>query len=84
VLGEGEFVWGHALITEGHPEGTPCSAFVATLLSKLDGRTPTGETIARLAQGQDATRAAQVARTALSALEILYVDGAVEVVMRNA
>jgi flavin-dependent dehydrogenase len=75
VLGEGEFVWGQTLITAGHPEGTPCSAFVATLLSLLDGRTPAGDAIARLAAGQDEVRAAQIARTALAALEILYVDG---------
>jgi flavin-dependent dehydrogenase len=78
VLGEGEFVWGHVLLTEGHPEGAPCSAFVATLVSMLDGRTATTDLIARLAQGRDEQQAAQIARTALAALEILYVDGTVE------
>ena len=78
VLGEGEFVWGHVLLTDGHPEGAPCSAFVATLLSMLDGRTSTTDLIARLAQGRDEQQAAQIARTVLAALEILYVDGTVE------
>ena len=53
-------------------------AIVATLLSMLDGRTSTADLIARLAQGRDEQQAAQIARTALAALEILYVDGTVE------
>ena len=68
VLADGEFVWGHALITPGYPEGTPCSAFVATLVSLLDGCTPAAGVIARLSDGQDAARAEQIERTVLAAL----------------
>lgn len=78
VLADGEFVWGHTVITAGYPEGTPCSPFVATLLSLIDGQTSTSQLIARLANGQDAARARQVEQTVLSALAILYVDGAVQ------
>jgi hypothetical protein len=79
VLADGEFVWGHVLTTAGYPEGTPCSAFVATLVSKVDGSTPTADIIASLSQGQDAARAAQIEQGVLQALGILYVDGTVDV-----
>jgi flavin-dependent dehydrogenase len=78
VLDEGEFVWGHALVTAGYPEGTPCSPFVAALLSRVDGQTSTEQLIARIAAGQDAPRTAQIAQSVLSALGILFVDGTVE------
>jgi flavin-dependent dehydrogenase len=79
VLADGEFVWGHVLTTAGYPEGTPCSAFVATLVSKIDGETPTTDIIAGLNHGQDAARAAQIEQGVLQALGILYVDGTVDV-----
>jgi hypothetical protein len=79
VLADGEFVWGNALITAGYPEGTPCSPFVAALVSSIDGRTPVAGLVARLSQGQDAARTAQIERTVLDALGILYVDGTVDV-----
>ena len=78
VLAEGEFVWGHVLITAGYPEGTPCSTFVATLVSLIDGRTPTSDLIARLRHGLDAARAEQIEQSALAALGILYVDGTLD------
>jgi flavin-dependent dehydrogenase len=78
VLAEGEFVWGHVLVTAGYPEGTPCSAFVATLVSLVDSCTQTADLLARLCQGQDGDRAAQIERSALAALGILYVDGTID------
>lgn len=79
VLADGEFVWGHVLTTAGYPEGTPCSAFVATLAGMIDGCTPTTDLIARLTRGQDAARTAQIEQAVLQALGILYVDGTVDV-----
>jgi hypothetical protein len=76
-------VWGPVLITDGYPEGTPCSAFVATLVSMIDGHTPTFELIGRLCYGQDAERKEQIARSALAALGILYVDSTVEIATRS-
>ena len=78
VLSDGEFVWGHVLVSAGYPEGTPCSAFVATLVSMIDGRTPASALIARLCQGQDPARAEQIEQSVLTALGILYVDGSVK------
>src|SRR3712207_2307311 len=77
VVADGEFVWGQVLTTAGYPEGTPCSAFVATLVSLIDGRTPVAGLLARLCGGMDGALAAQVERTVLSALGILYVDGTI-------
>jgi flavin-dependent dehydrogenase len=80
VLADGEFVWGHVLVTAGYPEGTACSAFVAALVAAIDGRTPTSGLVARLCRDQDPGRAAQIERNVLAALEILYVDGAIDLV----
>ena len=77
VLGEGEFVWGYALTTEGQPEGAPCSDLVATMVSLIDGRTSVAQMLARLRDGSDARQADQIERSVLAALQILYVDGAV-------
>lgn len=79
VLADGEFVPGHVLVTAGYPEGTPCSAFVATLLAMVDGRSPVRDLIARLCHNQGTARVDQISRSALTALGILYIDGAVEI-----
>jgi flavin-dependent dehydrogenase len=78
VLADGEFVPGQVLVTAGYPEGTPCSAFVAALVARIDGTTPLAAIIDRFTEGQDAARAGQIARTALAAAGILYVDGTLE------
>jgi hypothetical protein len=77
VLGEGEFVWGYALTTDIQPEGTPCSGLVASMVSVIDGRTTVAQILTRLKDGSDPDQAAQIERNVLTALQILYVDGAV-------
>ena len=78
VLAEGEFVWGYVLTTAGYPEGTPCSRLVASLVSLIDGHTSVAELLAKLCHGREALpEGAQIARAALSALQILYVDGTI-------
>jgi hypothetical protein len=78
VLAAGEFVWGYVLTTVGYPEGTPCSRLVASLVSLIDGRTSVAELLATLCQDRDALpEGAQMARAALAALQILYVDGTI-------
>jgi halogenation protein CepH len=78
VLADGEFVWGHVLTTAGYPEGMPCSGFVAALVTHLDGRTPVARLVERLQALGDPARGDDIARSALTALGILYVDGTVE------
>jgi hypothetical protein len=77
ILAEGEFVWGYVLLTAGYPEGTPCSGLVARLVSLIDGGTSVGELLAKLGAGRDAGECALIERSALAALQILYVDGTI-------
>ena len=77
VLADGDFVWGYGLVTDGHPEGLPCSGLVARLLHGLDGNVTVAEAIAGLCQGLEPTAARQVEQVALESLQILYVDGAI-------
>ena len=78
VVGEGEFVWGYVVTTPDNPEGTPCSGLVAKLISLIDGRASVQELIAKLGEGLDNIQACKIESSALPALQILYVDGAVE------
>lgn len=80
VFTGGDFTWGQALITAGYPEGTPASGLVATLVSLIDGRTPTAGLAARLSALAKNAPPEQVAQHVRSALGILYVDGAVDLV----
>jgi hypothetical protein len=77
VLAEGEFVWGYVLRTAGYPEGTPCSGLVAKLVSLIDGSTSVGALLAKLSEGREASERAVIERNALTALQILYVDGTI-------
>ena len=83
IIGDGEFNWGYALITEGHPEGLPCSGLVARLLSLMDGRTPVADLITQIAGAADKApeeqrgQIAQLAGSILATLKILYVDGTI-------
>ena len=77
VLGEGEFVWGYALTAASRQESTPCSGFVAKLISLIDGRTSVSELLARLGKETDESGKAHILTNAVSALEILYVDGTI-------
>ena len=76
VLAGGEFRWGYVLSTPDRPEGTECDELVAVLVSRLDGCTAAGEVIAQLLEGVGTGQRGQVEDAARSALEILYVDGA--------
>jgi hypothetical protein len=77
VLAEGEFVWGYALTTAGYPEGTPCSRLVAQLVSRIDGRTPIVDLLNTLVTGQGASERVSIERSALAAVQILYVDSTI-------
>ena len=77
VLAEGEFVWGYVLRTTGYPEGTPCSGLVARLVSLIDGRVSVGALLAKLCEGREAGERTVIERSALTTLQILYIDGAI-------
>ncbi len=77
VIGEGEFVWGHVLITPWQPEGTPCSGLVAGLVSLIDGRTSVSELLEKLHGGIGEDQAGRMAWDTIATLEILYLDGAI-------
>jgi flavin-dependent dehydrogenase len=77
ILAAAEFVWGYVLRTAGYPEGIPCSALVARLVSLIDGNTTIGSLLAKLGEGREAGERALIERSALAALQILYVDGTI-------
>ena len=77
VLGAGEFVWGHVLVTDGYPEGTPCSPLAAQVVSLIDGRTSVAELLDRLCIGRDSAQHTAIVPAALQTLRILHVDGTV-------
>ena len=78
VVGQGEFVWGYVVTTPSHPEGTPCSALVASLVSLIDGRASVSELLTRLSDGADQEQGARIEDAVLGSLRILYVEGAIE------
>ena len=78
VLAEGEFVWGMTLATPSQPEGAPCSPLVAAVARLADGQTPVSAIIARLSEGLDDPRRADLRTAVTRTIEILYVDGAVD------
>ena len=77
VLGQGEFQWGHVVTSPGYPEGAPCSALVAEMVSLIDGQKPVAELVSNLTAGLDTNQAAQVEASVTAALQILYIEGAI-------
>ena len=77
VLGNGEFQWGYVLTTPNRLEGTACSDLVAVMLSRIDGRATVREIIDVLSEGTIESVAGQIEGAVLSALRILYVEGAI-------
>ena len=77
VIAAGEFVWSDVLITTGYPEGILHSRLVAQLVSLVDGHSSVAELLTRLCEGSDETQSAQIATSALTTLQILYVDGTI-------
>ncbi len=77
VAGDGVFDWGYVLVTQGHPEGLPCSNLVARLAVMLDGQTSVNSVLTTLAAQVDPSQQQQLLSSVLSALQILYVDGTI-------
>ena len=77
VIADGEFEWGHVFTTSGRPEGVPCSGLVAKIVALIDGRTPVSKLLTGLHGDRCQVQSAQIDRSAMAALQILYVDGTI-------
>ena len=77
IVAEGEFVWGHVLVTPDRPEGMPCSDLVGALVSRIDGRAAVADILAAICQPYAEAQRPQIAAATLNALRILYTDGAI-------
>lgn len=77
VLGEGEFVWGLVLSTPARPEGTPLSGLIARAVSLIDGRRSVAALLQEIGAQVPAEQAPRALGSVLTALRILYTDGAI-------
>ena len=77
VPGDGVFDWGYVLVTDGHPEGLPCSSLVARLATMVDGQTTVRQLLTALASEVEPAQQEQLLATVLTTLQILYVDGTI-------
>lgn len=77
VIADSEFRWGYVLTTPTRPEGTECSGFVALVLSRIDGRASVGDLLGTLRGDSDPAQRTQIEGSALAALEVLYIEGAI-------
>lgn len=77
VAEDGAFAWGYVLVTDGHPEGLPCSDLVARLVTMLDGKSAVSHILSTLAAEVDPSHQQQLLGSVLSTLQILYVDGTI-------
>lgn len=77
VLVDGAFEMGDVVTTAERPAGAPVSPLVAELLERLAGDRPLGDVLRSLVAGLDAAHRDAVLQAALTALHILYTDGAV-------
>ena len=77
VLGAGEFIWGQVLVTDGYPEGTPCSPLAAQVVSLVDGCTSVAKILDQLCAGRVEDQRAAIVPAVLQTLRILHVDGTV-------
>ncbi|HXJ83754.1 MAG TPA: tryptophan 7-halogenase, partial [Candidatus Methylomirabilis sp.] len=75
VLAEGAFAWGDVLTTSHRPEGVEVSPLVHRLVELCDGRRTVADIVAALkASAGPSTTVESLARTAVQALRILYID----------
>lgn len=77
VPGDGVFDWGYVLVTDGHPEGLPCSNLVARLATMIDGNTTVAQLLNTVSSEVDPSQQERLLSGTLSTLQILYVDGTI-------
>lgn len=75
VLGEGEFVWGDAIVTSDRPDELPCSPLVKLLLATIDGQRSVGQIASAIARAADASQRELIVRHVVEAARVLYTDG---------
>jgi hypothetical protein len=79
IFVDGEFQWGIVLSSPMRPEGTPLSNFVAAVVNLVDGQRSIEQVLETFTQGvEDADQIKQAHDSALNALGILYIDGAID------
>ena len=86
VLGNGEFRWGHVLITPDRTEGTECSPLVAALILQMkQGTTKQGAPmellLENLQQQFSAITPEKLEQDLRATISILYADGAIDRLM---
>lgn len=77
VIGDGEFEMSDVLTSPQRPEGIALSPLLARFAATIDGRRTVEALLAELVAGLDESQAPRAARAAVTALSLLYVDGAV-------
>lgn len=75
VIGDGQFEWGAVISSPSRPQGAPISLLIASLASRIDGRSSVRQLLDDLLDGVSAQQRAQVLPGLISALRVLYVDG---------
>ena len=78
IPGEGEFVWGHVVVTPERTDGAPVSDLVALVVAQIDGRRTTGDLFDRLAARLPAETFDQIRPAIVQALRLLHVEGVIE------
>ena len=79
VFADGEFQWSAVLVTPDRPEGVALSELVAAVVRLVDGRRTVGDMLHWVSRGIDGAEArATVRESVLTALSILYIDGAID------
>ena len=79
VIGDGEFELSDVLVSPQRQEGIPLSPLLARFAASIDGNRTVGALIQALAAGLEPGHAETAARAAVTALSLLYVDGAVRI-----
>jgi FAD-dependent halogenase len=78
VLGDGEFVWGDALISTTRPEGMACSPLVVDLLRAIDGATAVEAIVEQVARRYPPDAIDQIKQNLIFAIRTLFVEGTIE------
>jgi len=84
VLGDGEFEWSAVLTTRDRPAGAPLSNLIGHVVRLIDGETPVSGVIEGITKLVGIERAQQAADNTVAALQILYSDGAIASLSRQA
>lgn len=77
VLLNGEFVWGHVIVTPGDPDGTPVIEPIARVFGMIDGRTPVAEIVRRLSATVPKEGRANTEHSVLVTMQDFYVQGVI-------